>query len=43
MDRMDTMLDYEAEKSTYMVTVTATDDSDAPNEQRVHRSDHQRH
>ena len=29
---MDTMLDYEAEKSTYMVTVTATDDSDAPND-----------
>ena len=28
---MDTTLDYEAEKSTYMVTVTATDDSDAPN------------
>ena len=28
---MDTMLDYEAEKSTYMVTVTATDDSDAHN------------
>ena len=27
----DTMLDYEAEKSTYMVTVTATDDSDAHN------------
>ena len=28
---MDTMLDYEAEKMTYMVTVTATDDSEAPN------------
>ena len=29
---MDTMLDHEAEKSTYMVTVTATDGSDAPND-----------
>ena len=28
---MDTMLDHEAEKTTYMVTVTATDDSDAHN------------
>jgi hypothetical protein len=28
---MGAMLDHEAEKSTYMVTVTATDDSDAPN------------
>ena len=29
---MDTMLDHEAEKSTYMVTVTVTDGSDAPND-----------
>ena len=29
---MDTMLDYEAEKMTYMVTVTATDDSGVAND-----------